>query len=72
MELTGRPDHVIRHEPGCCGGCGRDLSSAEETGTERRQVVDIPPVQAQITGHQLIERRCDGCGTRTRGQAPDG
>jgi transposase len=72
MELTGRPDHVIRHEPGCCAGCGKDLSGAEETGIERRQVVDIPPVRAQVTEHQMIERRCGGCGTRTRGQAPGG
>jgi transposase len=72
MELTGRPDHVIRHEPGCCDGCGKDLAGAGETGIERRQVVDIPPVQVQITEHQMIERRCGGCGTRTRGQAPGG
>jgi transposase len=72
IELTGRPDHVTRHEPGCCAGCGKDLSGAEETAIERRQVVDIPRVQAQITEHQMIERQCGGCGTRTRGQAPGG
>jgi hypothetical protein len=37
MELTGHPDHVVRHEPGCCGSCGAGLSGAWETGMERRQ-----------------------------------
>jgi transposase len=39
---------------------------------ERRQVTDIPPVKAVVTGHQLIELECGGCGTRTKAQAPDG
>ena len=72
MELTGHPDHVIRHEPGCCAGCGQDLAGAQETGAERRQVTEVPPVKAEVTEHQLIERQCGGCGARTRGQAPDG
>jgi transposase len=68
MQLTDRPDRVIQHEPGCCAGCGMDLSGAEETGVERRQVTEIPP--AEVTEHQMIERECGGCGTRTRGKAP--
>jgi transposase len=68
MELTARPDHVIRHEPGCCSGCGRDLAGAQETGVERRQVTEIPPVKAEVTEHQLIERRCGGCGMCSRGR----
>jgi transposase len=71
LKLTDRPDHVIRHEPGCCGGCARDLAGAEEAGIERRQVIEIPPVTAEVTEHQMIGRRC-GCGTVTWGQAPTG
>ncbi len=41
------------------------------TGVERRQVFDLPPVRAEVTEHQLIEREC-GCGQRTRGAAPAG
>ena len=37
---------------------------------ERRQVTEIPPVTAEVTEHQLIERECGGCGARTRGKAP--
>jgi hypothetical protein len=38
---------------------------------ERRQVFDLQPVRAEVTGHQLIEREC-GCGHRTKGTAPAG
>ena len=71
MELTGHPDRVVRHEPGCCSGCGAGLDGAEQTGVERRQVTEIPAVKVEVTEHQLIEREC-GCGVRTRGQAPAG
>ena len=38
------------------------------TRVERRQVFDLQPVRAEVTGHQLIEREC-GCGHRTKGAA---
>ncbi|MGH3193021.1 MAG: IS66 family transposase [Streptosporangiaceae bacterium] len=72
MELTDHPDHVIRHEPGCCGNCRSGLDGAPVTGMERRQVTEIPPVRAEITEHQMIERECPGCGARTKAEAPDG
>lgn len=50
MQLTDHPDRVVRHEPACCGRCGRDLSGARETGMERRQVTEIPPVKTEVTG----------------------
>jgi transposase len=72
MRLTDYPDHVVRHEPGACAGCGAGLAGAAQTGVERRQVTEIPPVKAEVTEHQLIERECRCCGTRTKADAPDG
>jgi len=72
MELTDHPDHVVRHEPDACSGCGARLAGAHETGTERRQVTEIPLVKAEVTEHQMIERACPCCGTRTKADAPDG
>jgi transposase len=72
MELTDHPDHVVRHEPACCSGCGAGLGGAAVTGMERRQVTEIPPVKAEVTEHQMIERECGGCGARTKADAPDG
>ena len=72
MELTGNPDHVIRHEPPACRRCGTGLAGARQTGAERRQVTEIPPVKAEVTEHQMVERECPCCGERTKADAPDG
>src|SRR5260370_26552899 len=68
---VARPDREVRHEPGCCGRCGAALAGRPVTGVERRQVFDLPPVRAEVTEHQLIEREC-ACGQRTRAAAPAG
>ena len=39
---------------------------------ERRQVTEIPPVQAEVTEHQMVEKECPCCGARTKAEAPDG
>jgi transposase len=68
---VARPDREVQHEPGCCGNCGAGLAGRPVTAVERRQVFDLPPVRAEVTEHQLIERQC-GCGYRTRAAAPAG
>jgi len=68
---VARPDREVRHEPGCCGRCCAGLAGRPVTGVERRQVVDLQPVRAEVTEHQLIEREC-GCGRRTKAAAPAG
>ena len=72
MGLADHPDHLVRHVPGCCGACGGSLDGAQETGAERRQVTEIPPVRAEVTEHQMVELECGRCGARTRGKAPGG
>jgi transposase len=71
LAQAARPDREVRHEPGCCGRCGAGLAGRPVTGVERRQVFDLPPVRAEVTEHQLIEREC-GCGHRTKGTVPAG
>jgi len=72
MHLSDRPDKVVRHRPAACGGCGRSLNRrGEVTGSERRQVIDIPPVKALVTEHQLLTVKCR-CGCETKAPAPDG
>jgi transposase len=65
------PDREARHEPGSCWGCGAGLAGRPVTSVERRQVFDLPPLRAEVTEHQLVEREC-GCGLRTRAAAPSG
>jgi len=71
LAQVARPDREIRHEPAGCGRCGAGLAGRPVTAVERRQVFDLPPVHAEVTEHQLIEREC-GCGRRTKGAAPPG
>ncbi len=71
MELSDHPDKKVRHRPARCGCCGKSLKNAPVTAVERRQVIDIPPVKAVTTEHQMLTVKC-GCGCETKAQAPDG
>jgi transposase len=71
MELSEHPDKKVRHRPAKCGCCGKRLRNAPVTAVERRQVIDIPPVKAVTTEHQMLTLKC-GCGCETKAQAPDG
>ncbi len=71
MQLTDHPDRRVRHRPARCRCCGKSLKGAPETGMERRQVIDIPPVRPAVTEHQLLTLAC-GCGEKTKAEAPDG
>ena len=69
MQLTDHPDKRVRHRPARCRCCGKSLKGAPETGMERRQVIDIPPVRPVVTEHQLLTLQC-GCGEETKAAAP--
>jgi len=71
MELTEHPDKKVRHRPAKCGRCGKSLGKAPVTAVERRQVIEIPPVKAVTTEHQMLTVKC-GCGCETKAQAPGG
>ena len=71
MQLSEHPDKRVRHRPAKCGGCGKSLKRAAVTAVERRQVIDIPPVKAQVTEHQVLTVKC-GCGCEMKAGAPDG
>jgi transposase len=73
MQFSDHPDKTVKHRPRQCSCCGKSLRRAPVTGTERRQVTDIPPVKAVVTEHQLLTVRCGcGCGREAKAQAPDG
>lgn len=47
----------------CWGGCRGSLAGAESVVSERRQVVDLPPVPASVVPeYQLLSRTCPYCG----------
>jgi len=63
------PDHVIEHIPTHCGDCGASLARATVTGTEVRQVFDLPERRREVTEHVAEWRQCS-CGCETGGAFP--
>jgi len=70
LALVEQPDEVRAHQPSVCAGCGRDLGTAPVLRTERRQVIDLPVVRAQVVEHQAETRGCPGCGQATTAPFP--
>lgn len=70
LTLVEQPDRVVVHEPSVCAGCGQGLGEAAVLRTERRQVIDLPVVRAQVVEHQAETRGCPGCGQTTTAPFP--
>jgi transposase len=74
-ELLGeeRVDRVVDVRPEVCRGCGSGLpreAGACDPADERVQVVELPPVRAEVTEYRLAARQCGSCGTVTRAGRP--
>ncbi len=68
-----RVDRVVVVTPPACRGCGTALgveAAADDPADERVQVVELPPVRAEVTEYRLAARRCGACGTITRAARP--
>ena len=56
------PAHRVEHVVDNCPGCGTQLSGGWTQRT--REVIDLPPVPAQVTEHVYITRVCPVCEQR--------
>jgi len=68
-----RVDRVVAVTPDACRGCGAGLPREAgpcDPSDERVQVVELPPVRAEVTEYRLAARRCGACGTATRAGRP--
>jgi transposase len=65
-----QPDAVVVHRPSACTACGHELGAAPVLRTERRQVIDLPAVRAQVVEHRAETRGCPGCGQATTAPFP--
>jgi len=72
VSLIATPDAVETHRPSQCGTCQRELPGDAPSWVERRQVQELPPIQLQVTEHQILHVRCPTCGATTEGRAPAG
>ena len=66
-------DRVVDVTPAACRGCGAGLpleAGPGDPSAERVQVVELPPVRAEVTEYRLAARQCRSCGTVTRAGRP--
>jgi len=56
--VTERIEHALAHCPQC------QVALTGHRLIKTRQVIELPPVQAQVVEHQLIERACPQCQKR--------
>lgn len=68
--LVDDPDVVVAHVPAICAGCGAGLDTTPEFRRERRQVIEIPQPQPEVTEHQVAHKTCPVCQTVTAGSFP--
>ena len=71
LKQMENPDRIEHHMPLYCNGCGEDLTGQPSFFASKRQVIDIPPIKAIVTEHQLFDRPCK-CGHINRATYPAG
>ena len=71
LEMVSDPDEIIDHVPGYCKCCGRDISCVPGKFVDRKQVIDLPPIEPVVTEHRVYKKRCS-CGHVTTSSFPDG
>jgi transposase len=60
LKMTNRPDHIEPLVPFFWGACSSTLDISAAKLVERRQVVDIPPIKAEVTEFRAYSILC-GC-----------
>ncbi len=70
LTFTDHPDEVVRHRPSHCADCGAPLDGVPAATTQRRQVVDLPPLRLVTTEHQVETVCCPHCQAASSGQFP--
>lgn len=65
-----QPDQVVTHAPRECRDCGASLAGGYIVRSERRQVIDIPPIKPFVVEHRALTKRCRDCGEVTKGRFP--
>ena len=64
-------DTVIACKPDQCRRCGKPLTGSDPEPW-RHQVVELPPIQSQVTEYQRHRLKCGSCGITTCGELPPG
>jgi transposase len=64
-------DEIEVHRPAVCEHCTHPLGlDAKVPQTERRQVIELPPMKLAVTEHQVQHLHCPACGKVSKGRFP--
>lgn len=71
LEMSADPTEIVALSVHFCTKCGNDISRLPSKKMERRQVIDIPPIEPIITEYQSFTTVCD-CGHCNKADFPVG
>jgi len=71
LKMTDAPDEIEELIPFFCTVCAGALDTSAAKLIERRQLVDIPPIQAQVTEYRAFGVQC-ACGHHQVADFPQG
>lgn len=63
LKMVSEPEQVVVHRLAHCVQCGHSLAGVVGVDRERRQVIDLPPLQRVVTEHRVEEVVCPCCHT---------
>ena len=70
LRMSPAPDKIVVHTPdGPCPCCGKIYAGEPVQLIGKRQVIDIPFIQASVVEHQVYQRNCS-CGHVSTGNFP--
>ncbi len=72
LSFSSTPDEIIELPVEVCETCQQDLHKVAACGTERRQVVDVPPPRVVVQEYRAEQKRCPSCQQITRATFPAG
>lgn len=71
LEFNPEPTRIVEHRPAECIHCQSEFGpDAKAQISNRRQVVDLPPMELEVTEHRTHRIVCDCCGRETSGIFP--
>ncbi len=72
LKIRPAPEHLQVHRPARCAHCHTGFDPAQvQVRTTCRQVIDLPPIQTEVTEHRRETLCCAHCGQETSGLFPE-
>lgn len=71
LKFQDSPDQIVELRPKICPECAHSLVGLAAESSERRQVLDLPPIKLETTEYRAATICCPACQTRTKADFPE-